>query len=137
MNAAELRIGNIIQHGEFNSSFRIISFYGGNQALVDSAHVKFPTDDQFEPLLSECSGVKITVKWLERFGFITFDAEVDMMEYGMSGHDNFSLFNDGGLNFVDEEPFYIEYRDKKIQVDYIHQLQNLYFALTGEELTIK
>ena len=35
----------------------------------------------------------------------------------------------------DSESFEIE--DKNINIKYVHQLQNLYFALTGEELTIK
>jgi hypothetical protein len=29
------------------------------------------------------------------------------------------------------------YNDKKVYINFVHQLQNLYFALTGEELTIK
>lgn len=29
------------------------------------------------------------------------------------------------------------YKEYNIEIKYVHQLQNLYFALTGEELTIK
>jgi hypothetical protein len=42
-----------------------------------------------------------------------------------TGEDEYSVFNDNGD--------YITLKGIK----YVHQLQNLYFALTGEELTIK
>jgi hypothetical protein len=35
------------------------------------------------------------------------------------------------------EGFHLVNFDDMINIRYVHQLQNLYFALTGEELTIK
>jgi hypothetical protein len=41
-----------------------------------------------------------------------------------------------GYKFKWNDEKYVNYQKEKT-IDYVHQLQNLYFALTGEELTIK
>jgi hypothetical protein len=44
--------------------------------------------------------------------------------------------NNGFIIYQYGDNFVFEYREG-VKVKYVHQLQNLYFALTGEELTIK
>lgn len=69
--------------------------------------------------------------WLERFGFV-FTIE--------------SCFSNGVLEIryseLENQCFIYEYlesagRSEILQLDYAHQLQNLYFALTKTELTLK
>jgi hypothetical protein len=36
-----------------------------------------------------------------------------------------------------EQFFYSTWHDGVVEIQYIHQLQNLYFAITGKELTLK
>jgi hypothetical protein len=91
--------------------------------------------------------IPLTEEWLLKFGFITMDAEVDFMEYAKEFEEDsfrFSLYNDGGLNEANDYPFYITTTGQmkgweteyKTEIKYVHQLQNLYFALTNEELIL-
>ena len=65
--------------------------------------------------------IPLTEDWLERFGF----------EYS-------DLNGDSGLWKIPPFQIYGKYNqfiyDYELDVNYVHQLQNLYFALTGEEL---
>ncbi len=98
--------------------------------------------------LEDIKPIPLTEEWLVKFGFITMDAEVDFMEYAKEFEDGsfrFSVFNDGGLDMVNNYPFYITTTGQmkgweteyKTEFKYVHQLQNLYFCLCGEELILK
>jgi hypothetical protein len=83
-------------------------------------------DGDFYHLLG-CDPIPLNTNWLLKLGF----------EY----NDNIGLYQNGGFDVDIEDDvychFYInEYGDWYKDIDYVHQLQNLYFALTGEELTI-
>ncbi len=78
----------------------------------------------FDPIL-------LTPEWLERFGF----------EKRNSNKNEWSL-SDGSVDYIFDNDskdfgFEIEMQYKGTGIKYIHQLQNLYFALTGEELILK
>ena len=51
-----------------------------------------------------------------------------VIRYGLQ-RDYFNIFNHSECDFTEMQ--YLT------EVKFVHQLQNLYFALTGEELTIK
>ena len=65
--------------------------------------------------------IPLTEEWLERFGFEYSDLNGDS---GLWKIPPFQIY--GKCN-----QFIYEYA---LDVNYVHQLQNLYFALTGEEL---
>jgi hypothetical protein len=72
--------------------------------------------------------IKITTEWLLKLGF----------EY----NDNIGLYQNGGFDVDIEDDVYChfymnDYGDWYKYIEYVHQLQNLYFALTGEELTVE
>ena len=73
---------------------------------------------------NECQPIPLTEEWLEKFGFEYSDLNGDS---GLWKIPPFQIY--GKCN-----QFIYEYA---LDVNYVHQLQNLYFALTGEELTIK
>jgi len=123
INAREFRIGNIIGDEE-GSTFIIeeleIDFIKAGALSIYPAGI----DDNY--------GIPLTEEWLLKFGFIAID-------------------DDGGFEHPTEKCFqlYDRYLDKEgfshvwdaaytgAPCLYVHQLQNLYFALVGEELTIK
>jgi hypothetical protein len=115
MKASELRIGNIIEHphkgarGYVYVTARIISDIESTNNSIG-----------YKPIL-------LTEEWLKKLGFekYTDGWYLDKGEYPKQI--TVSLFDDNG--------FHLSYFKTPIQ--YVHQLQNLYFALTGEELTIK
>jgi hypothetical protein len=79
--------------------------------------------------LEDCEPIPLTEEWLLKFGF----NEVFMVD-GVWGHgiDGFIYVNNGQIRFKGKAVLIDENR-----LQHVHQLQNLYFALTGEELTIK
>ncbi len=72
------------------------------------------------------SPIPLTEEWLMKFGF---------------AWKNFA-FRDGKFTVRFQKEFYVYLsvegvRPITIKLDYVNQLQNLYFALTGEELDVK
>lgn len=111
MKAEELRIGNYVR-GITDTKKRVTS--------VCIPELKYA--HLFE-------GVPLTEEWLERFGF-----EWSIQHQGFN-KEGFATarehyINDSGKIKLDG------YSLKGVIVKHIHQLQNLYFALTGEELTL-
>jgi hypothetical protein len=76
-------------------------------------------------LINSMRGIPLTGKWLERCGFINVPKK--------------SLCYSGPFLLIDhnEDCIYcFAYGDKTAQIQYVHQLQNLYYILTGEELQV-
>jgi len=117
MKASELRIGNLVMDGKDIEQV--------NARMIDML-VKIEAD--FDP-------IPLTEEWLLKLGF-------KQCGYEMLSWKHETLlpsFNLDGINWADfDEPDYqfLNYKvaDEILRIDYVHQLQNLYFALTGEEL---
>ena len=111
MKANELRIGNLVT-------------FNGKQIIVSWEDVQFIMTSDFEKEYHK--PIPLTEEWLLKFGFSTVGGE-------------FYLQVDNDLEIA------IEFWDKTVYhnshyistVKYVHKLQNLYFALVGEELKIK
>lgn len=114
MEATELRIGNYtLDHGHPEQIP-----YGSD---IDSVGM-------MEPIV-------LTEEWVIKFGFERFD-----FEYEEGDEITYVLEKKNGHQFVLSDTFQpmdgeIAMLDYKLK--YVHQLQNLYFALTAQELTIK
>jgi hypothetical protein len=101
--------------------------------------------------------LKVTEEWLERFGFDTYDNEIDYIEWAkpyngnyqksFSGNewfdsdgvdDNGDVFRVTSDGFYSRNKLYFSYQIADFyvrrKIEHVHQLQNLYFALTGQEL---
>ena len=116
MKANELRIGNYFEDGEGRlCSVDVISRDSEDTRItaIHGALTTFP----IKP-------IPLTEEWLLKFGFETKDKV-----FWDAG--NFRVGQDrwGGYDYVN--------RRVDIDLKYVHQLQNLYFCLTGIELTIK
>ena len=111
MKANELRIGNYVE--VLNTEIQVID------VMCDSINTKSHenmTFDYVEP-------IPLTEEWLKRFG-VTKDIDV----WELTGV--FWLQElEGGCFFLGCNSGWTG-----IEIKYVHQLQNLYFALTGEEL---
>lgn len=115
MNANELKIGNWISHDKLGTIYiNGISPHCGD----------FKINNVFEWVyLKNCEPIPITEEIFLKFGFklITLKTKKYMIK---------DLYN---------EPCFFLNKDNSIRyqntlIKHVHQLQNLYFALTGEEL---
>lgn len=130
MKANELRLGNYVDNqihgvGEVSALSGLTVLYSRN---YNSLSV-----DSFYP-------IPLTEEWLLMFGFeLVCDLVDDMkyfelkpFKYGICfDHDDIVFYRNIGIS---NEYTPLIYDEKTLQ--HVHQLQNLYFALTGEELTI-
>lgn len=89
--------------------------------------------------ISAIKPIPITEEWLLKFGFVIRDKSYSLnyggesMRYAMLEKSNtplFMLFFHGRFGFNTEEGR----KNGDYCIQYVHQLQNLHFALTGEEL---
>lgn len=157
MNVREIRIGNWIFDDEgclckviglspFDHSVRCDEIEGCN-ILVDV----FPQDGRilsgYETDSPDCKPIPITEEWLLRFGFKKggtpnynfklIDQEEIQEFYIFCNHIGDQNNYRFGITLVDSEYTETDELSISLQIQYVHQLQNIYFSLTGEELTIK
>lgn len=129
MIASELRVGNyhyykIVDKFHEPSEWKEVCTIDAEDIVYLS---KNPDDPDYEP-------IPLTEEWLLRFSFeiiyiSQFRTKLSHKKNHFIGFD-FSYVTDKSMEGF---TFYGKY----IKINYVHQLQNLYFALTGEELTIK
>ena len=94
-----------------------------NQSIPDHCQVGI-IDPEDEYFFSYFEPIELTEEWLIKFGHESSFIP-DLYEIG-----KLSFYIDDGICWIDV------FGDS-IEIKYVHQLQNLYFALTGKELTIK
>ena len=107
LKANELRIGNWV-YDNFNDEC-----YPVPLSMITEAK------DQLSP-------IPLTEEWLVKLGFVSNPYE-DRYEKG-----DFHIHCDKTKGFLD-----LWVTNCRLDLQHVHQLQNLYFALTGKELTIK
>ncbi len=130
MDPKEVRICNLVNYNDgeygFDDYVVIIEPHEIHTYRTIAERIK---NAEFHP-------IPITPEWLERLGF--------EKRISPKGHENWVMYSQHHFAFVLREitPFigftYHSYgTDHSLQIDHIHQLQNLYHALTGQELTVK
>lgn len=117
MKANELRIGNLVKaNGVYGGSVQTF------ERFTDDLSVMFFSDGRgIGEYLKDCGPVAITEEWLKR---------IDWKGYiHLHFNSNFSMDKQGHIYYHNDYT--------GVNVSYIHELQNLYFALKGEELILK
>ena len=123
----ELRKGNKILVGPMVQTVKAI--YDDDAIRTELYYVHDSTDDKAPNVAKP---IPLTEEWLLRMGFKEVKMVDGIWAYCYQG---FYYVNDGQIRFMCEKDGVI-FLDQNVLI-YIHQLQNLYFALTGEELKIK
>jgi hypothetical protein len=119
MKANELRIGNYLEYDledvKINSIGRVYLNHKGKNYITNKIKVK-----EYEP-------IPLTEEWLVKFGFY-----FDGVRYQKEINNNLWVFVKNNVY-----GWYCPHIEVSNGIKYVHLLQNLVFALTGEELTIK
>jgi hypothetical protein len=129
MKASELRIGNYVSNPPLSDCRKI-------DYLDIRDHAESRLIQPFDP-------IPLTEEWLIKFGFFVKEEISNDNFFGChlyQNNDEFVIPYENTFHYIrdissSEHDGSTEYRTTEIK--YVHQLQNLYFALTGEELTIK
>jgi hypothetical protein len=131
MKASELRIGNLVDlNGLKSFPIESITRDGINVNEGDYGMWHLATWDEVKP-------IPLTEEWLLKLGisihsvkefssYASYESKIVLLDYGGKYEYVIACGDDGygGWNY------------DTITIDSVHQLQNLFFALTGEELTI-
>jgi hypothetical protein len=126
MKANELRIGNYVNVPNYKQCpFRIDAFEHCSEKFIKVAQEVILNGFEVHPLTwygGDLQPIPLTEEWLLKLG-----AKKDKI-------DNTYYLSE--LEII--LPNFFRYKTSMIRrIEHVHQLQNLYFALTGEELTIK
>lgn len=125
MNVKELRIGNYIS---VRNDVRKVNSVSGSprseriSTTIDGcnfAECHF-SEDSIRP-------IPLSKEWLVKLGFTTYT--INKWDFPIENDDYYHIVKFKGWNFRG-----LGYTMCKIE--YVHQLQNLYFALTGKELEV-
>lgn len=89
--------------------------------------------------------IQVTPKQIEWFSEGVYDllpielTEEWLLKFGFSKWKNKNNFSKGSfiVYTLSKKGFHYGRKSLRVELKYVHQLQNLYFALTGEELKIK
>ena len=123
INEFDLRIGNLVFYqGSIQKITSIIE--------VDSIKRYFISTKKINgELISEYDPIPLTACWMMKMGFVLFgkeDSKHPQDWYWSKPNFGFSIFNKTW-----------DCRHINYNLKYVHQLQNLYFAINNKELVIK
>ena len=124
MKANELRIGNFVyfNHSDYDKTIpRKINYTKNpNEIGLECIFQNRIEYNNIEP-------IPLTKEWLERFGFETTAWDCNTTHRLMIGKNDYCI--------VISSNGFCEVGDAIVMnMDYVHQIQNLYFGLTGNEL---
>lgn len=140
IKTTELRIGNLI-YDDFNEihivekieSKKFNDWNGSDPSLIVFSKPKDSNNNMYS--CDTVTGIPLTEEILLNLGFELVNDSGDSKDYSIKGFDYYVGIDheDIRIDFVTKSGCYcVFYDDERFQ--YVHQLQNLYFALTGKEL---
>lgn len=120
MKAKEVRIGNLLKKDGV-----VVTIDG--RSIFDMWCAKFYAEN-YDP-------IPITEEWLLRFGFKNSESinKSNSFFYKPVGGSELHINPDNGVVWIER---YTNIFNNPALIEYVHQLQNLYFALTGKELQL-
>jgi hypothetical protein len=128
MEAKELRLGNYVLSSYNNDRTSIVTG-------ICEAHIEVQFLERAENMVngqicypSKLNPIPLTEEWLSKIGF-----EYNYFE-GYSYYLEIIKHKFGITYVIESNSFYC---NLGIDIKYVHQVQNIYFSLTGKELTIK
>lgn len=133
----ELRQGVLVSEHESCNGGHIQTVEGININGFDPGGILLGNGDVYEP--DELYPIPLTEEWLLRLGFEKGGADDGVIDWHFKCQDSKSYTGIGvlfTLNFHAYQHYYF-FNSLRFRITKIHQLQNLFLDLTGQELTIK
>ncbi len=133
MKAEELRIGNLVNYEQTTHVLQSIDKWNARSYWLkhkkkagDKKGIKIlMTEELYQHSIDSIKPIPLTEEWLERFGFENYSINCDNEGYN---HIDVSFHNKAITVYLND--YEISW------VFHVHQLQNLFYYLCGEELKI-
>lgn len=127
VEARDFRIGNKVNwiRKDQNLPDEIVEVYSITRSAV-RVYTEIEELDEVLIYFDSISGIPLTEYWLLKFGF--------------EKRDSIHYYNESFHIAFDNDRFWfmgVNYKVGGIELQSVHQLQNLFFSLTGQELTFK
>ena len=120
----ELRINNLVYYNNKHNEIGIITEIKTSLIpKIDYVGINNRIDIYYQT--KHINPIPLTEDWLLKFGFDN-----------KHNKDKFTIITKGKLNYEKGRTYFNSWTILEKQPDYVHELQNLYFALTGTELTL-
>ena len=140
MKANELRIGNLVQTN-YEGFINVVNINSEGFDYIDFRKSGFKAIGRIE--LEYVEPIPLTEEWLLKFGFKKWGRDdmprtvsFELVWIKIFPANSFCDFKGYGfMYYKKEESNSVE--SARVVIQYVHQLQNLYFALTGEESQLK
>ena len=113
MKTEDLRKGNYIYSFNIKTTVTL--------KTLEAIESEYMGGSPYEPII-------LTEDWLFNFGFKCIDTNED-------GGDHFYVLSE--TEFLLDRSYQYDSYYKRVDIKFVHQLQNLYFALVGKELEFK
>lgn len=123
MKATDLRVTNFVLNDGIVNTVIFIGY--------DAVMLVTPQGNQIQASLDRIQPIPLTPEWLVKFGFVRGREDTDSNVYYGKGKQLFDImFNT--RNFLMYKMVVIG-----TPILYVHQIQNIIYSLTGQELEIK
>ncbi|MDV3537917.1 hypothetical protein CMU94_02120 [Elizabethkingia anophelis] len=139
MRISELRIGNIIEvdyiaYNKISKNIKVKTSVLGINTTNNKVLVRVSSGEMKWVSIKNVNPIELTGDWLVKLGFenkhSTYSIENDKYEFSLFFYDAWNLHYEEKENYGDTEIDLCGYWN-------IHELQNLFFALSGEDLKIQ
>ena len=127
MDIQELKLGNLIKISPRENEEGILFLADIQQSSIIGEMLVPRQGYHFRIKFDEILPLELSEEWLKYLGFIQSDTEEELW----SDAKNFVQFK-----FSPFESGFLENGQIAVVINYMHQLQNSYFTLTGEQLSI-
>lgn len=132
INHRELRIGNLLKVGAY--TWEVDSILTNSNSI--GFELYFKENDDYDHSFN-AEPIPLTPEWLTQFGFNKSTSPSKDLWYLELKESWAELWFLNGKIYVANEDCPNEEYATETKVETVHQLQNLFHALTGEELTLK
>ena len=135
IQANELRIGNLIADHEAGGDFQIEEIYKDSYGTYSASY----RNCSIRCIIEELEPIHLTEEWLIKLGFkeyTDFGIKTNIFYLMPLCGFSYDIVTKQVTIFEQETGNNISHCIKR-KIEYVHELQNLYFALRGQELTIK
>lgn len=128
MKANELRTENLVKAKPWNNEILTVNFID-NKQTINKISIGFK-EKEVGCFIEDVIPIPLTEEWLLKLGYKKGDNNNrgQLFENWLGGF----YLKDGLLK---PKPYYFDNAfSETLEIKYVHQLQNIHFALTGEEL---
>lgn len=144
MKPSDLRLGNYVNFkNREDIDYCEVTDLSASGGIYILRNFKYGEgDDQLEAI-EDITGIPLTEAWLERLGLIKKYLENPFQDGGYEldekGNRWYSWVDDGAFNLEvqSDGQIWFEIYSNYAHLKYVHQLQNLYYAVREKELVIK